>query len=93
MGRKVQAVQRNAPAKRNARRKGNAPVSERLLRGDAPVWMDAEQVSEWVSHDGDCGIFAALAGRAFLQTVLLRLFRLPARLLRDVPEKAEGFPS
>ena len=51
--------------------------------------MDAEQVSEWVSHGRDCGIVAALAGRAFL----LRLFTRPARLLRDVPEKAEGFPS
>jgi hypothetical protein len=55
--------------------------------------MDAEQVSEWVSHGWDCGIFAALAGRAFSQAFLLRLFTPPTRLLRDVPEKAEGFPS
>ena len=61
MGSQVQAVQRNAPAKRNARRKRNAAVSERLFRGDAPVWMDAEQVSEWVSHGSDCGIFKCTA--------------------------------
>ncbi len=39
---KVQAVQRNAPAKRNAGSKRDTPVSERLFGGDAPVWMDAD---------------------------------------------------
>jgi hypothetical protein len=42
---------------------------------------------------GDCGTSEALSRLAFFKLFLLRLFTPPARLLRDVPEKAGGFPS